>query len=1207
MPRSSRHKSKRSVKDAREYSDTEEDVSKGKHRDEKEEGGSSRGYKEFGSGSGEKRKLASRTVVVKESSSHGNGYSSEEYAGAKRRKDKFDGVGSDRWNGSGEMLDLGSETREESFQLDEKALKSKGLIDLKSKVSSGRHDVEKKEETVGSFIGKEENRMVKVESKRRSDKDRSEKDKLDRDFDRKDYYKDAWDKERGSDRDNKFVDSKRDLDYQAAYGGEQKVNKGVESKDWALEDDFRRHESEKERERRRRKRTDEYDDMDRYQERDRDTSDINVKSRREREKDARDRDERDKDISCRDKHLEYYDRDHKGRDGEKREGTDRERTHKIDEYRNDSNYRDYTGNKNDSKYPRDEADALDSRLKKSRTDNSNHDSSVMYDDQSSRYNDYKETGRSMDKEDYSEIRAQSGKEHLELEKRSSGAREDTVSERERSRSFHPEEQSKHKRSPSSTAHSTRDLYRHSKQSETKYREHLLEERSRNNLNYGKEGNGSGASDRAHSSRSIVKSVQKGDSGFVADLSSERNRNTDRRASPMQFAEKSLSPLSSERRHHNRIGDRRSLDYDDAGHRNIGYKDSNYQFHDGKRSQDARIEASPMDDASQVDGDNLPVPSLYARSARMPGSSRSLLPPPSPLKHGIDNSYVVGSSEEDGRNKLNNRPKRLIDSSMGRIQGNAWRGAPNWPSPMANGFLPFPHGPPAVGFHPMMPQFPPQMFGVRPSMDHNGVPYHITDVDRFPGYGRPFGWPNPGDESCPSPMQSWDSNNMVLGEGYMQGRLDWDQNRSLVASASREPSVDRLKGSNSGTMESPSNCRRNTGELADDFSSQSNRGSKSELGQSHHQVDKAGSSNLFGSKVSSDMSASIKEVSDTMSIAKFSADIKKNVDRDDYVQRSCVYLSKIDISAYLANSGLFDKCVSLLRTKQNAVTGAVMSKFHLEEESDVVGGSSTTNTCISDVPVFSGVDDSLMEKAISLYRQHRDDVVANSLSSPSKGNQALPSREIQGSGPGTDGRVSLASSQSGEASGLKPARDGHLSEFPGLSNNEEKTAKSVICSQLVAPSPTSHGNLDKDVEKSSEVQINPISTSEEVSEGLFSVEIPAGKKRTVEIAGIDAAEGMKTVEKTSTEAVEETTFQSPNNAPASNAECTNEASAPAKDDYGRKEVDDEQAADISATGDPTLSRTSSVPFEVCEDIMMTELNEFGSVNLSRIHQSPESTH
>ncbi|CAM8990454.1 unnamed protein product [Rhodiola kirilowii] len=1255
MPRSSRHKSKRSAKDTREYSDTEEDVSKGKHREGKDEGGS-RGYKESGSGSGEKRKLASQSVVVKDSSAGGSGYSSEEYVGSKKRKDKSGKLESDRWNGSDEVLGLKSEIREGSSHFDGKVLKSKGLILLKSKVGSTKHDLEKKEENVGIVISKKESRSGKVESKRRLEKDTSETEKLDRDLNRKD----VWEKEMGSERDNRLVDSKRELDYQAVDKEDQKVMKGLDRKDWPLEDEhgkckserdserrrkgktgesddndkhqdrkrdnsdinvtprrerdkdgrdrdeshkdisirdkhywtleevYGKHESEKERETRRRKRTDESNDKDKSQDLNRDSSDTIVTSRRDRDKDGRDRDERHKDISSRDKSRDYFDRDSRGRDVDRREGTDRERTQKSDDYADDRASKCHVDRKNDLKYLRGEIDSLNSRHKKSRTDFSNFDTSVMYDDQSYRYKDYKETRGSMDKEDYGDMRSWGAKEYLGSEKKSAGAREEIVSKRERSLSLHPEEstlgQSRRTRSPSSTAHATRDQFRYSKQSETKYRKSQPEDMSRIDTNYGKEGDGSEVSDRAHSSRA----VPKGDSDRVAGLSSERHRNTDRRVSPVRSADKSQSPSGTERRHLNRTGGRKTFDYEDSGNRSSGYKDKNYHYYDGKRNQDVKLEAPSMDGSSQVHGDNMPVSSSFTRSARIPGNSRSFLPPPSPLKHGVDNSYV-GLSEEDGRGKLNNRPNRPIDSSMGRVQGNAWWGAPNWPSPMANGFLPFPHGPPAVGFHPMMQQFSPQMFGVRPPMDPTGVPFHTPDGDRFPGYGHPFGWPNSADETCPSPMQNWDSNNMVPGEGYAQGR-DWDQNRSLLSNAGREPSVDRYKGANSATMESPSGRRRATVEPIDNLSSQSNHGLKNEACQSDHLIDEASNDYQFGSKLSSEMSGSFKEISNRMSNAKVSEGKHKKVDDvDDHVRRSCAYLSKIDISVSLAHSDVFDQCVSWLGIKQDTLSDTRMSGYSLEEENAMELRRSTLNSYVSRGPMFAEVSGSLFEKAMSLYRQHRDDTnMISYLSDKSNGNQVLPSPEIQSYEPSPclDGRVPLlASSQFGEYNDQASMRPGPVSEYPA----------SNIHPMPEIHSPASFGNLDEDVANKPDVPINTISTSDEVKDELNSVSDRKVSENTdshKRIGNIDADDGKKTVESTNIDVDEAATVINTSIATNSNAEA---GSRPVEDDDGSEEGEDEHAT-------PT-----NVPFEGCEDTVMTELNELGSVNLSRIQQPPESTH
>ncbi|EPS67736.1 hypothetical protein M569_07038, partial [Genlisea aurea] len=108
---------------------------------------------------------------------------------------------------------------------------------------------------------------------------------------------------------------------------------------------------------------------------------------------------------------------------------------------------------------------------------------------------------------------------------------------------------------------------------------------------------------------------------------------------------------------------------------------------------------------------------------------------------------------------------------------AWRAVPTWPSPMPNGFLPYPHPPTHVGFHPVMQPFPaPPMFGLRPPVDLNlHSPYHISGPDSYSGPGRPTGWPNQVDETCP-PMHAWDGSGSLYGhEPHIYGRPpDWDQ-------------------------------------------------------------------------------------------------------------------------------------------------------------------------------------------------------------------------------------------------------------------------------------------------------------------------------------------------------------------------------------------------------------------------------------------------
>lgn len=100
MPRGSRHKSsKHSSREAREYSDSEKDLSTKDRKGGREESGAgARVSKE--SSSSEKRKLDS----VKDSKdlyASGNGEYAEEHSSSKRRRERGDEVVTDRWNGGG--------------------------------------------------------------------------------------------------------------------------------------------------------------------------------------------------------------------------------------------------------------------------------------------------------------------------------------------------------------------------------------------------------------------------------------------------------------------------------------------------------------------------------------------------------------------------------------------------------------------------------------------------------------------------------------------------------------------------------------------------------------------------------------------------------------------------------------------------------------------------------------------------------------------------------------------------------------------------------------------------------------------------------------------------------------------------------------------------------------------------------------------------
>lgn len=203
MPRSSKHKShkqsKHGSKEARGYSDSEEDVKTG--RSSKGDV-SPRVLKDSGhSTSGEKRRRASQSREGRDGKDlvgYGNGNVSEEYTSSKRRrKEKSEGSdGSDRWNSGaderGDDWEINKESGAENLKAaQEKGLKhteSKSSGELKSK-SSRRHEsgcVERKDENAAAET-EEEARSGRVESKRKSEKDSSRKEN-----------KDSKEKERGS-------------------------------------------------------------------------------------------------------------------------------------------------------------------------------------------------------------------------------------------------------------------------------------------------------------------------------------------------------------------------------------------------------------------------------------------------------------------------------------------------------------------------------------------------------------------------------------------------------------------------------------------------------------------------------------------------------------------------------------------------------------------------------------------------------------------------------------------------------------------------------------------------------------------------------------------------------------------------------------------------------------------------------------------------
>lgn len=464
----------------------------------------------------------------------------------------------------------------------------------------------------------------------------------------------------------------------------------------------------------------------------------------------------------------------------------------------------------------------------------------------------------------------------------------------------------------------------SKQDELKYREYAYEERVRHTTTSIREyGSAGGVNEKISSSRSIEKVVQKED-GHLGDLSAERRLKLDMRASPRQLIDRSPSSTSAERRHFSRSDVRRSIDVEESGQRSGGSKDpKDYSGKEGRASREMALETHAGDELSLGDGDTLSVSSPFVRANHLSSGSKSHLPPL--FRTAVDSPTNFGSSEDDSRMKFGNRHRRMSDPNMGRVPGSPWKGIPNWPSPVANGFMPFQHGPP-VAFHPVMPQFPgPPMFGVRPSMElnHPGVPYHITDPDRFSAHGRSMGWRNPVDDSIPPPLHGWDTNSSVFGdESHLYGRPDWEHGRSILSGRGWETSGDMWKGpKGDASMELPSASDKENqlshGSMDVASAGQSENQAKSEQMQPDgfaESIETVQSSDALEKKTPKNATPTL----ETINVPKMS-------EKDD-IQVCNVYLSMLDISAELTDPELYGKCTDLLGQDEKRISFPEHSKI-----------------------------------------------------------------------------------------------------------------------------------------------------------------------------------------------------------------------------------------------------------------------------------------
>ncbi|XP_010555725.1 PREDICTED: nipped-B-like protein B isoform X2 [Tarenaya hassleriana] len=449
---------------------------------------------------------------------------------------------------------------------------------------------------------------------------------------------------------------------------------------------------------------------------------------------------------------------------------------------------------------------------------------------------------------------------------------------------------------------------------------------------------SGGSEGGSKYRASEKTPKMEDS--LGELSVERSSST--KASPRGLIAKSPSCTSLERRNINRSGSGPSLGVEETSQRSA-YGD--------KLSRDLPCERPLGDDSLQAE-------LSFSNKTHQSNSSFR----PRPESRGGIGSPIVGSLEENSRVNIGGRYKRGGAINMGRGQGNAWRNAPNWPSPVPNGFIPFPHGPP---LQPVIPQFP---FGVRPSieMGHSGIPYHMADAERFSGHLPSLGWQNMMDGVGPSHhMHGWDmSNDVFRDEPLMYGGAEWDHGRRMH-SQGWESGADAWKAQNgNASMDVSSISQKDdqSGQAVDDDAL---------AGQTSHSENNRAKSVEAGSNLTSPGNDLLME---PPKILAEETSVHPVVETADNAEKYCrYYLAKIDISVELVGAELHTECMSLIMDEQSPIVGdgsAIVINLKDEGKALLSGDYTTKLSAFSSWPCANS---SLFQRAMEMYKEERVEV------------------------------------------------------------------------------------------------------------------------------------------------------------------------------------------------------------------------------------------
>ncbi|XP_073026476.1 LOW QUALITY PROTEIN: uncharacterized protein [Primulina eburnea] len=848
------------------------------------------------------------------------------------------------------------------------------------------------------------------------------------------------------------------------------------------------------------------------------------------------------------KHREDVERESLRNDGKLGSDFDRGKSLRESKYRDERATGDRFVDKSDLRHSIDDGYVADYHSRKS----SAYNHSPSHDERTARNRDDQGVRRPNEKGDYNGIRSQStNDQRFNAEKGGSGARIHSTPNRGRSTSKNADVEinSSHSRrhsSPRSSSLAPRDRHRLSKQDESKYGDYGYEERHRHNLISTRNYTSTvGGSEKTSLSWSMEKQDKKED-GHLGDFA-ERRLKSDSGSSPMQLTEKS-PPTSIDRRQFSMSDVRRSIDVEESTQRSGGSRDVNeYSGKEGRGRHDSVIDMFPGNGLSLADADTLSVSSPFTRNNHLSGSSKSFPPPPN-FRTGVE-SPLIGSAEDDSIFKSNSHRRRSGDPNMARVHGNAWRGVPSWPSPVVNGFMPFRHAPPLVNFHSVMQPFTP-MFGIRPSVDMNHpAPYHIPNADRYSGPGRSMGWRNPVDDPS-HPLHAWDASNASLrDESHIYGRPGWDHSRNLPDGRGWNTTGDLWKGPNrTASLDMSSSEKENKfAQNADEVSaSQSIQPIWNEQNFPGPQAESSDvNQSNFGSGNNAVQAPQIPE--DT-------SDATKTSKKDDALLCH-VYLSKLDISADLTEPGLLNQCSGFCNMDQIIVSDIHDSKILYVEES---GEAKVESHQILRYFLSTPKDDSVFMRAMSLYERQKDNfskvVAGEKFSKPESHREDL------------DAEDNTAEKQSSTGDILS-AEEAPALANPNVEVNPMNTLlKAESCTEATHEKPIL------------QVALAMVKSEEPVS--------------TLELSNMQIDLASNIVEQD--HIVEEKHLS---------VECNKgfDTSLPAN--MKNEGIIEE----LNLDGTECVTLLNSDLFSDVSEAMMPESLVSGSVNLSRIHHSPESTH